>query len=119
MSRPGRPSTGISVQPSEPAQKAAGRTAPRRNSGSSLPQSGAESREMKPRNPERRKTSNPESLSAWTLSFILEIVVIDLEPVLLESQEDLVPDRDAGFGIAMPKLLHHVFRRLGGQGNLG
>jgi hypothetical protein len=60
----------------------------------------------KPRN--RANTPSPAS----PLAFVLNIVVDDLQAVISECNEDLVPDRHARLGIAAPELLHHVFRHL-------
>lgn len=50
---------------------------------------------VKSRNPEI-----PKPLFSMPLTFVLDVILVDLEPLFTKSDQNLVPDRDASFRVA-------------------
>lgn len=51
----------------------------------------------------RPKSRNPEILKelfSRPLTFVLDVILVDLKPLFTKSDQNLVPDRDAGFRVA-------------------
>ena len=65
-----------------------------------------------------RNPEIPKALFSESLALVLDVIVVDLEPVLTKRDQDLIPDRNAGFRVAEAQPLHHILRDLGGKRRL-
>ena len=54
----------------------------------------------KPVIPQSRNHEIPKNLFSRPLTFVLDVILVDLEPLFTKGDQNLVPDRDAGFRVA-------------------
>jgi hypothetical protein len=50
--------------------------------------------------PKSRNHEIPKDLFSRPLTFVLDVILVDLEPLFTKGDQNLVPDRDAGFRVA-------------------
>jgi hypothetical protein len=75
-------------------------------------------RTSSPEIPVGRNPETPKSLFSRPFTFVLDVILVDLDPLFTKSYQNLIPDRNAGFRVAEAQLLHHILRDFGGKRRL-